>query len=148
MTMTLEAFPPSIKIGAEDVIKFQEDGTINVKINGTWTSVTVEGNAYDELTEFASQATIGPFGTALAFDTSGNLYWAVSNYYNGTTYNLTSYIYKITPGGTKTTFASQSGFGTASSTLVFGGNNLYWALMNYGESTSPCQNSYIYVKSL
>ena len=88
-------------------------------------------------TTFASAGTNGATGTALAFDSSGNLYWAVSNQYNGSTYNLTSYVYKITPGGTMTTFASASTSGSHGTSLLFDSSgNLYWAVGNSSGLTS------------
>ena len=37
-----------------------------------------------------SIATNGAIGTSLVFDSAGNLYWAIPNFLNGTTYNLNS----------------------------------------------------------
>ncbi len=97
------------------------------------------------LTTFASQATVGAYGTSLAFDSSGNLYWAYVNYYNGTTYNQTSYVYKITSGGTKTQFASQATTGGYRTDLKFdSGGNLYWAVTNYYNGTTYSLTSYVY----
>jgi hypothetical protein len=98
-------------------------------------------------TEFATHSGNGVRGTSLAFDTSGNLYWAVTNYYNGTTFNHTSYVYKITSGGTKTTFASQATNGAMGTSLVFDSSgNLYWAIANVYDSSAETNNtnSYIY----
>ena len=143
--MTLEAFPPSVKIGAEDVVRFQEDGTIKVKLNGSWTGVTVEGNAYDELTEFVSVATIGASKSKIIFDASGNLYWSAPNQNNVSAYNQTSYLYKITPEGVISTFASQATNGCKCSDLAFDtSGNLYWAIGNYYNGTTYNLTSYIY----
>jgi hypothetical protein len=48
------------------------------------------------MTTFASQATTGASGTSLAFDASGNLYWAQSYAHNGTTYSINSYLHVMT----------------------------------------------------
>ncbi len=96
-------------------------------------------------TQFASQATIGSIGTSLVFDSNGNLYWAIVNNYNGTTYSQTSYVYKITPGGTLTTFASQATTGGFRTDLIFDSSgNLYWAINNYYSGTTYTQTSYVY----
>jgi len=96
-------------------------------------------------TTFASEATSGSMGTALTFDSSGNLYWAITNRYNGTTYNLTSYVYKITPGGTKTSFASQATNGAHKTDLIFDSSgNLFWAMNNQYNGTTYNLTSYVY----
>ena len=87
------------------------------------------------------------YGTGLAFDTAGNLYWSMMNNYNGTTYFLTSYVYKITPAGTMTTFASVPTNGAEDGSLVMGADgNLYWAVCNVGNYTSILTGltSYVY----
>ncbi len=96
-------------------------------------------------TQFASQATSGGHDTSLVFDSNGNLYWAIVNNYNGTTYSLTSYVYKITPGGTLTTFASQATTGARCASLVFDSSgNLYWAIANQYTGTGYSTTSYVY----
>jgi hypothetical protein len=97
------------------------------------------------LTTFASQATSGSSDTSLIFDTNGNLYWAVNNRYNDSTYVLTSYVYKITSEGTLTTFASRASKGAFGSSLLFDTNgDLYWALTNFYDGSSTVQMSYIH----
>ena len=96
------------------------------------------------LSTYASVATIGALGLGLVFDNDGNLYWGIGNQYDGTTWNLTSYVYKITPDGSLTTLASQQTFGAFSSDLLFENNNLYWSISNYYNGTIYNFNSYIY----
>lgn len=89
------------------------------------------------LTTFASASTIGSTGSSLAFDSLGNLYWAITNFYDGAIFNLTSYVYKITPAGALSTFASQAtngGFGTF--LLIDSSDNVYWAISNNYNGTT------------
>jgi hypothetical protein len=115
--------------------------------SGTWayTSNVYKITPAGTQTTFASQATTGATSTALAFDNSGNLYWAITNNYNGSTYNLTSNVYQITPAGTKTTFGTASTIAGAGTALAFDSSgNLYWAVINGGTAGSYSQLSYIY----
>ena len=103
--------------------------------------ITPQGN----ITTFASANTNGAHDTALSWGPDGNLYWAITNYYNGSTYNLTSYVYKITPGGTRTTFASVSTSGATGTALAWDSDgNLYWAVCNSNNGSTKNLNSYIY----
>ena len=96
-------------------------------------------------TVFATASTIGASGTALAFDGSGNLYWAISNNYDGTTYNQTSNVYKITGGGIQSTFTSVSTSGALGTSLAFDTTgNLYWAVINNNNDTTNSLTSYVY----
>ena len=97
------------------------------------------------LTTFASAGTNSARDTSLAFDNSGNLFWTISNHYNGSTYELTSYVYKITPGGSLTTFVGQPTIGAYGTDLVFDSNgNLYWAISNYTTGSTYNLTSYVY----
>jgi hypothetical protein len=90
-------------------------------------------------------ATIGAVGNAIAFDSAGNLYLAITNHYNGSSYNLTSYVYKITPAGSMTTFASIATNGANEGRLILDTNkNLYWAITNIYNGSTYNLNSYIY----
>lgn len=106
------------------------------------------------MTPFASCKTQGASRTALTFDNeyhdnNGNLYWAIACSGHSSAPNATSFVYKITTIGTKTTFASEIGFGANGTALTFDpNNNLYWALINYGNNSTWNHNSYVYVKSL
>jgi hypothetical protein len=89
--------------------------------------------------------TIGICGSDLVFDSSGNLYWAVTNSYNGTTYAQTSYVYKITPDGVKTTFTSVATTGATNTGLAIdAANNVYWSVGNSGNGTTIILTSYVY----
>ena len=97
------------------------------------------------ITTFASQATAGATATKLLFDASGNLYWAIACQTNGSVYTITSYVYKITSGGSLTTFASVSTNAATSTDLIFDtSGNLYWAIANQGIATSYNATSYVY----
>jgi hypothetical protein len=90
------------------------------------------------LTTFASVGTNGSMSARLKFDTSGNLYWAISN-----RYSTTSYVYKITPAGSMSTFASVTTSGATGSSIVFDtSGNLYWSIINHNEGVPAL--SYIY----
>jgi hypothetical protein len=96
------------------------------------------------ITQFASVVGNGAYNTALAIDTADNLYWAITNVSNGATYNTTSYLYKVTSGGTLTTLNSittNRPYGTA---LLLVGTNLYWAVTNNYNGTTYTQTSYVY----
>lgn len=94
---------------------------------------------------FASVATIGAFATDLVFDTAGNLYWAITHQYNGSSYSQTSYVYKITAGGTLTTFASVATLGAMGTKLIFkSSGELLWAVTNATDGTAAARTSYIY----
>lgn len=109
------------------------------------TSYVFKITAGGTLTTFASVATLAGAGTCLVFDTAGNLFWAVANNYNGTSYNQTSYVYKITPAGGLTTFASVATNGGLAVRLVFDSSgNLYWAVSNSYNGTTGNLTSYIY----
>jgi len=109
------------------------------------TSYVYKISPYGVVTTFASVATTGGFGTDLQFDSSGNLYWAVHNWTNGSIFNLTSYVYKITPAGSMTTFCSVATNGAADARLQFDtSGNLYWAVANNYNGTSYNLISYIY----
>ena len=104
--------------------------------------ITPAGN----LTTFASIATSGASGASLKIDTSGNLYWSIGNYYNDSSFNLTSYIYKITPAGNLTIFASIASIGGYGSGICFDTNeNLYWAQTNHHNGSTGNLNSYLHV---
>jgi hypothetical protein len=131
---------------------FDSTGNLYWAVNNYYNGTTYNQTSYvfkitpaGTLTTFASQATIGAQGTSLVFDSTGNLYWAVSNNFNGTTWTLTSYVYKITPAGTKTTFASAATNGAFGTSLIFDSTgNLYWAVNNQYNNTTYNQTSYIY----
>ena len=117
-------------------------------MNYSTTSYVYKITTAGSLTQFASVSTTGGRGTSLAFDTSGNLYWAVMNFTNSAVYNFTSYVYKITPAGTLTTFASQATLGGFGTSLAFDtSGNLYWAVTNYYGNAAGSNwlgTSYIY----
>lgn len=81
------------------------------------------------------------------FDTQGNIYWANAFYYDGTaTYAGTSKIFKITPSGTTTTFATLPTVGTWTNRVAFDGNgNLYWAIASAYNGSSHNLTSSVYV---
>lgn len=92
-------------------------------------------------TVFTSVATVGAAGTDLAFDATGNLYWSIGSVGNGSTLNGTSYLYKITPSGTLSTFSTQSTYNAQNTKLIFDKNGvLYWFALNY-ETSSNYQGS-------
>ena len=116
--------------------------------NGTTynlTSYVYKVDSQGNVSTFASASTSGATWTDLTFDSSGNLYWAVNNHYNGTTYNLTSYVYKITPQGDMTTFASVSTEGAQGVSLAWDtSGNLYWAIANRTNGSNFNRTHYVY----
>jgi hypothetical protein len=122
-------------------------GMSNYYNGTTWnlTSYVYKITPAGSMTTFASVATIGAHGNSLVFDSIGNLYWGISNVYNGSSYNLTSFVYKITPAGSMTTFASVATNGAHGNSLVFDSiGNLYWGISNYSNGTTSNLNSFIY----
>ena len=113
-----------------------------------FTSYVYKITSSGSLSTFASSATNGAHGTSLVFDSSGNLYWAVANHYSGSSYNTTSYVYKITPSGSMNIFSSVSINGPAGTSLIFDNNgNLYWAIAQYYTGSSYSTTSYVYTIS-
>lgn len=98
------------------------------------------------LTTFATIGTVGGVCTAMRFDSTGNLYWAAMNHtIDGTTWNLTSYLYKITPSGTLTTVSSQPTFGATGTDIVIDSSDtVYWSVQNSWDGTTTNLTSYIY----
>lgn len=123
---------------------FDSQGNIFVAVansyNGTnnnCTSYVYKITPQGTFTQFASSAVYYGHHTALAIDSSDNLFWAVTSYFNGTNNNTTSNVYKITPAGSMSTFASVATLGGSGTSLAFDRNgNLYWAVMNLYNGTT------------
>ena len=147
-TLTSATAPMSMGTG----IIFGQDGSLywavpSYSLGGSYNTtsyiykVALDGTR----TTFASTSTIGATYTDLVLGPDGNFYWAINNFYNGSTFNLTGYVYRVTPQGEVSTFASASTEGGQGTALVFDSDgNLFWAVINYRTSTSFIRTSYIY----
>jgi hypothetical protein len=100
---------------------------------------------YGQPQQLTSAANNGSIASAVVLDSAGNIYWAIGNYYNGSTYSLTSYIYKLAVNGTLSTFASVATIGCYATALAIDSNDvLYWAVSNSYNGTTYTQTSYVY----
>jgi hypothetical protein len=149
----MTTFASAVGNGATSTdLKFDTIGNLYWAITNQEFSATYTQTSYvykitpaGSMTTFASVVTTGGSGTSLVFDASGNLYWAVTNWFNGTTYNLTSYVYKITPAGSMTTFSSVATIGAVRTSLISDSNgNMYWAVSNYYNATTYNLTSFVY----
>ena len=126
-------------------VSVSKDSTDVANVQYVDNALTTYCDYYNLLPKWQSVATNGAFQGDLIFDSAGNLYWAVPNYYNGTTYTQTSYVYKITPSGSFSTYASVSTTGAGVSKLAIdSAGNLYWGISNRFNGSIYSFTSYLY----
>jgi hypothetical protein len=110
--------------------------------NSATTSYIIKITPALDYSIFASATTADTGGTALARDSSDNIYWAVNQYAQA---GANCYVYKITSAGVKTTFATQSLTGAKGTALAIdSNNNVFWAVSQFYNGTTYALNSYVY----
>ena len=126
---------------------FDSAGTLWWSIGGAVDPGTVQLFSIDTTTNVktlvSSQTTYQSAHSALAADTSGNVYWSVTNLASGTNYNQFQNLYKVTSGTASTlaTFAMNGGTGT--DVKVDTNGDVYWAVAGNTDGTTGNVNSYL-----